>query len=109
MWRRSVFAQAGPAVTLSRRRPVSDADNATLVSATVSIAGGFLAGDTLGVTNQGGITGSYNGGDRGAEPERTGTVAHYQAVLEAVSLLLEQPEPDQLQDRYQPQHQLGGE
>ena len=39
---------------------VSDVDNATLAGATVSITGGFLAGDVLNFTNQNGITGSYN-------------------------------------------------
>src|SRR4029077_12483886 len=64
---------------------VSDADNATLVSATVSIAGGFLAGDTLGFTNQGGITGSYNAATGVLSLSGSATVAQYQAALESVS------------------------
>ncbi|WP_300435043.1 hypothetical protein, partial [Zoogloea sp.] len=42
---------------------VSDADTATLASATVSITSGFVTGqDTLSFTNQNGITGSWNAG-----------------------------------------------
>ena len=50
---------------------VSDVDSATLTGATVSITANFAAGeDVLGFTNQNGITGSYNSGDRRADAER---------------------------------------
>ena len=89
----AIFAQAGPAVTLSPALTVSDADNATLASATVSIAGGFLAGDTLGFTNQGGITGSYNAATGVLSLSGSATVAQYQAALKSVSFSSSNPNP----------------
>ena len=54
------YTELGTAVVLNSNLTVSDADNTTLASATVSI-GGFFAGDRLNFTDQNGITGSYNG------------------------------------------------
>ena len=73
---------------------VTDADNATLAAATVSISGGFLAGDALNFTNQNGITGSYNAATGVLTLSGTATVAQYQAALDVGDLLLEQPQPD---------------
>src|SRR6201999_2940262 len=54
--------QSGSApVAITSTLTVSDADDATLSGATVSIASGLDSGaDTLAFTNQNGITGSYN-------------------------------------------------
>jgi hypothetical protein len=64
---------------------VSDADNTTLASATVSIASGFLAGDSLNFTNQSGITGSYNAGTGVLTLSGSASVAAYQTALESVT------------------------
>ena len=56
------YTEQGAATTLSSGTVVSDADNAKLASATVSISGGFLAGDTLTAATAGTtITASYDG------------------------------------------------
>ena len=66
---------------------MSDADNATLASATVSISGGFLAGDrplaaaTAGTT----ITASYDGATGVLLLSGSDTLAHYQSVLDSVT------------------------
>ena len=57
---------------------VSDADNANLASATVTISAGFATGeDTLAFTNQNGITGSWNAGTGVLTLSGTATVANY--------------------------------
>ena len=79
------YTEQGAATTLSSGTVVSDADNATLASATVSISGGFLAGDTLTAATAGTtITASYDGhGCFVAERQRA--LAHYQSVLDSVT------------------------
>ena len=65
---------------------VTDVDNATLASATVSITGGFQsAEDVLAFTNQNGITGSYNSGTGVLTLTGSSSVANYQAALQTVT------------------------
>ncbi len=64
---------------------VADTGTATLVSATVAVSAGFLAGDALGFTNQNGITGSYNAATGVLTLSGTASVAAYQAALESVT------------------------
>ena len=54
------YQLGGAAVAVAQGLAVSDSSGSTLASATVAIAGGFLAGDALNFSNQSGITGSYN-------------------------------------------------
>ena len=55
------YTEPNPAVTLSSGTTVSDVDNTTLASATVSITGGFFPGDVLAATTAGtSITASYD-------------------------------------------------
>ena len=56
------YTEPNPAVTLSSGTTVSDVDNTTLASATVSITGGtFFTGDVLAATTAGtSITASYD-------------------------------------------------
>ena len=56
-----------------------------LASATVSISGGFFAGDTLNFTNQNGITGSYNSGTGVLTLTGSATVANYQTALHSIT------------------------
>jgi large repetitive protein len=64
---------------------VSDADNANLSSATISITGNFQsAEDVLLFTDQNGITGSYNPATGVLSLSGTSTVANYQAALRSV-------------------------
>jgi hypothetical protein len=80
----SYAAQAAP-VAIDPGIKLIDPDNATLAGATVSIAGGFLSGDTLGFTNQNGITGSYNAAAGSLMLSGTASLANYQAALASVS------------------------
>jgi hypothetical protein len=65
---------------------VSDVDNTTLASATVSISGNFQSGqDVLGFANQNGISGSYNSATGVLTLSGTASVANYQAALRSVS------------------------
>lgn len=72
---------------------VSDWDNTTLASATVSISGGFAAGqDVLSLANNaatmGNITGAYNANTGVltlSAPSNTATLAQWQAALRAVA------------------------
>jgi len=69
-----------PALTLS------DADNANLAGATISIGTGFAAGqDLLSFANQNGITGSYNASTGVLTLSGTASVASYQTALRSVS------------------------
>ena len=68
-----------PALTLS------DVDDTSLESATVTITGNFVAGqDTLLFTDQSGITGNWNGATGVLTLTGTATVAQYQAALRSV-------------------------
>ena len=80
------YTEQGAATTLSSGTVVSDADNATLASATVSISGGFLAGDTLTAATAGTtITASYDGATGVLLLSGSDTLAHYQSVLDSVT------------------------
>ena len=81
------YTEQGAAVTLSSGATVSDVDNTTLASATVSITGGtFFTGDVLAATTAGtSITASYNAATGVLSLSGTDTLAHYQAVLDSVT------------------------
>ena len=82
-------------VTIDSGLTVSDADSATLASATVSVSGSFQAGqDVLGFTNDpatdGNITGSYDAGSGTltlTSAGATATVAEWQQALRSVTYL----------------------
>ena len=65
---------------------ISDVDSANHTGATVSIGTGFATGqDVLAFTNQGGITGSYNGTTGVLTLSGTATLATYQTALRSVT------------------------
>ncbi len=64
---------------------VADADNASLSGATVTISGGFVAGDTLNFTSQNGITGSWNAAAHVLTLSGSATLAQYQAALRSIT------------------------
>lgn len=77
------FTENGAAVTVDGGLTVADVDDTDLVSGTVSISVGSVAGDTLGFTSVGGIT------DGDAAPDvlalsGTTTVANWQSTLRSV-------------------------
>jgi len=81
------FTENGPSVTLSPSVTVTDPDNLTLVSATVSVGNGFAGdGDVLGFNTAGtSITGSYNSATETLVLSGIDTIAHYQSVLDSVT------------------------
>jgi VCBS repeat-containing protein len=65
---------------------VSDADNASLIGATVAITGNYDAGhDVLGFTSQNGITGSFDATAGVLTLTGAASVADYQAALRSVT------------------------
>ena len=65
---------------------VTDVDSANLAGATVAITAGFVAGqDTLGFTNQNGISGIYNSGTGVLTLTGSSSVANYQTALRSVT------------------------
>ncbi|HTR86398.1 MAG TPA: DUF4347 domain-containing protein, partial [Reyranella sp.] len=81
----TTYTSGDAAVTLDAGLTLSDPASATLSSATVAIASGFLAGDALSFTSQNGITGSYNSATGVLTLTGTSSVANYQAALASVT------------------------
>ena len=74
------------AVAIDAVITVSDADNANLVGATVTVSGNYAGGqDVLGFTNQNGITGSWNAATGVLTLSGASSVANYQAALRSVT------------------------
>src|SRR4029077_6873782 len=83
----AAYTEAGPAVTLSSALAVSDIDNTTLASATVTISSGLLAGDVLSVA--GATSGTINGITWGYANgvlsfNGSSSLANYQTLLDQV-------------------------
>ena len=82
----AAYSAGGAATTLSSGTTVSDPESANLVSGTVSIASGFLTGDTLAATTSGtSITASYNAATGVLSLSGSDTLTHYQQVLDSVT------------------------
>jgi VCBS repeat-containing protein len=87
------YTENGTAVAINTAITVTDADNTTLASATVSITGGFAASqDLLGFANvsgtMGNIAGTYNSASGVmtlSSASNTATLAQWQAALRAVN------------------------
>src|SRR5205085_6638077 len=84
--------QATPTV-IDAGLTLSDADSSTLSGATVTISGGFVAGDTLAFTNQSGITGSYDSATHVLSLTGIASVADYQAALRSVAFFSPSDDP----------------
>ena len=82
-----------PAILVDPTVTVTDPDggppnpgfNPNMVGATVSVAGGFASGDTLGFNNQAGISGSYNSATGVLTLTGSATPLDYQFALRAVT------------------------
>ena len=80
------YSENAAPLTLSPAAAVSDVDNQTLQSATVSISSGLFTGDVLAATTAGtGITASYNAASGVLTLTGNDTLAHYQQVLDSVT------------------------
>lgn len=78
------YTERASAVTLDGGLTISSPGEANLVAATVSIASGFVPGDTLSFTNQNGITGSYNATTGVLTLSGNAGLADYQTALESI-------------------------
>ena len=79
------YTENDPATDISPALSVTDADNANLTGATVSISAGLQAAqDVLQFANTASITGIYNFGTGVLTLTGTDTVANYQAALRSV-------------------------
>lgn len=81
----TTYPEGAAAVAVDPGVTVSDAGSTTLDSATVSITTGFASGDTLGFTNQNGISGSYDAGTGVLTLTGASTLANYQTALESIT------------------------
>ncbi len=81
----AAYTAAGALATIAPVLSVVDTNSPSLSSATVSIAHGLLAGDSLGFTNQSGITGSYNASTGVLTLSGVASQSAYQAALESIT------------------------
>ena len=79
------YAAGSAGVALDAALSVTDPGSATLAGASVAIAAGFLAGDTLIFANQNGITGSYSATNGVLTLSGTATLAQYQTALDSIA------------------------
>jgi Bacterial Ig domain len=80
------YTENDPATAIAPALTVADSDSATLASATVTISGGFVAGeDELVFADQRGITGSWNGQTGVLRLTGTASLADWQAALRTVA------------------------
>jgi hypothetical protein len=80
------YVEHAPGVLVDSAITVTDSDSLVLNGgATVTIAGGFVAGDVLGFTSQNGLTGSYNSANHTLTIIGTASAAVYQAALRSVT------------------------
>lgn len=79
------YTENGNATAIDNTITLSDADDTEIVGATVSISNNFVTGDTLGFSDQNGISGSYNSSTGVLTLSGTATLAHYQAALRTVT------------------------
>jgi hypothetical protein len=79
------YTEGAAATPVDNAVTVTDPDSTNLSSAQVRISSGFETGDTLGFTNQNGITGSYNAGTGILTLSGSAAVADYQTALQSVT------------------------
>src|SRR5205814_1211508 len=80
------YTELASPTTLSAGTTVSDVDSPNLASATVSITGGLLTGDTLAATTTGtSIAAAYSASTGVLSLTGSDTLAHYRQVLDSVS------------------------
>ena len=79
------YTEQTAAIVLEPGITVSDVDSTNLVGATVTISGGFQAGDTLHFTNQNGISGSYDSTTHVLTLTGSASLANYTTALASVT------------------------
>ena len=90
------YTENDPPTAIDPGLTISDVDSATMSGATVRIANNFWHDeDTLGFTNQSGITGSWNATTGVLTLSGTASVADYQAALRSVTYSNSSDRPSQ--------------
>ena len=80
------YVENSGAVAIDSGLTISDADNATMTGATITISGNYVNGqDTLSFTDQNGITGNWNAGSGTLTLSGASSVANYQAALRSIT------------------------
>jgi hypothetical protein len=79
------YTQGGGALAIDGGLTVSDVSSGTLDDATVTISGGFVAGDELNFVNQNGIGGSYNPATGVLSLSGTASLANYTTALDSIT------------------------
>ncbi len=80
------YTENDPATAIDTGLTVSDVDNTTLPSATITISANYNSTqDVLAFTNQNGITGSWNSTTGVLTLSGSSTVANYQTALRSVT------------------------
>jgi uncharacterized delta-60 repeat protein len=87
------YSENGLALTVDGTTTVSDLDDTQMAGGSVSITTGFLAGDTLAVTDSINITGSYNAATGVMTLSGTDTLANYQTVLRSLTYVTASEDP----------------
>jgi hypothetical protein len=81
----ATYDSGGPAAALDLTLVLNDLNSTMMASTTVSIASGFLSGDTLNFTNQNGITGTYSSSTGVLTLTGIATIANYQTALDSIT------------------------
>ena len=79
------FTSGGPPVTLDPGLSVTDDSSGTVATASVQIGSTFLSGDTLGFSNQNGITGTYHATTGELDLTGVASIFDYQLALAGVT------------------------
>jgi Domain of unknown function (DUF4347)/FG-GAP-like repeat len=79
------WTEEGATTSLAPNATATDPDNLKLAGATVSISGGFFAGDVLAATGNGTIGVAYNSSTGTLTLSGTDTLANYVTVLDSVT------------------------
>jgi hypothetical protein len=80
------YVENSGAAAIDSGLTITDADNATMTGATITISGNYVNGqDTLSFTDQNGITGNWNAGSGTLTLSGASSVANYQAALRSIT------------------------
>ncbi len=80
------YSEGDGAQVIDNTLTITDVDNTNIVSATITISGGYVSGeDVLAFTNTVNITGVWNPGTGTLTLTGTDTLANYEAALESVT------------------------
>jgi hypothetical protein len=89
----AAWTEGDPGVAVDPGISASDVDSDSFAGATVAISSGYVSGDSLGFSDQGGITGVFDGETGVLTLSGSGTVAEYEAALRSVTFQSSSDDP----------------